>query len=463
MSPVRRWVLWCCVIAMLLGLARVGRAQTNVCGAISVDTTWDLAGSPYIITCDVVVLPGATLTIDDGVSIRFDPGVRLRAQGGRIDANGVTGNPVLFFSTDPTNRGYGVDIVPSSVTSTFDFCRFKELTYGIFLNCCGGITPVIVNDSAFDANTVAIGGYTGQMAQIYQSTFQSNGVVADAADKTFDGCTMTGNVTNFQSVERTIIRNSTITGGAFGVQGAGNSFQVEIYDTTITGTQVGVYAPSVMQRCVITNNGVGLRLLGQPASVQCNDILGNTVWNLELIGGSSLTVANNWWGSTNAPSIDARILDGLDQIGLGLALYTPFLNGPFASGPCNCVQPTVSALPPSISVYGGQTVAMSVSATGTAPLTYQWFRNGLPVANGGRFSGANTTTLTISPVARNGDEPAWTDSGSYHCVATNLCGSVASSPAFLSVTNCAADFNNSGMLDFNDIFDFLNAWFAGCP
>ncbi|MBY0312516.1 MAG: hypothetical protein K2W85_10625 [Phycisphaerales bacterium] len=41
-------------------------------------------------------------------------------------------------------------------------------------------------------------------------------------------------------------------------------------------------------------------------------------------------------------------------------------------------------------------------------------------------------------------------------VATGL--QVPSTPA-----PCAADFNNSGGLDFNDIFDFLNAWFANLP
>jgi hypothetical protein len=28
---------------------------------------------------------------------------------------------------------------------------------------------------------------------------------------------------------------------------------------------------------------------------------------------------------------------------------------------------------------------------------------------------------------------------------------------------CPADFNNSGAVNIQDIFDFLTAWFAGCP
>ena len=36
----------------------------------------------------------------------------------------------------------------------------------------------------------------------------------------------------------------------------------------------------------------------------------------------------------------------------------------------------------------------------------------------------------------------------------------------MSVTahfGCLADFNNSGTIEVQDIFDFLNAWFAGSP
>jgi hypothetical protein len=31
------------------------------------------------------------------------------------------------------------------------------------------------------------------------------------------------------------------------------------------------------------------------------------------------------------------------------------------------------------------------------------------------------------------------------------------------VTCCPANFNRNATLEIQDIFDFLNAWFAGCP
>ena len=44
---------------------------TVVPGGSLGDTTWSLAGSPYVVQGDVTVLAGATLTIDPGVEVRF--------------------------------------------------------------------------------------------------------------------------------------------------------------------------------------------------------------------------------------------------------------------------------------------------------------------------------------------------------------------------------------------------------
>ena len=44
---------------------------TNVCGAVC-NQTWTATGSPYVMTCDVSVAAGCSLTIDAGVMrIRF--------------------------------------------------------------------------------------------------------------------------------------------------------------------------------------------------------------------------------------------------------------------------------------------------------------------------------------------------------------------------------------------------------
>jgi hypothetical protein len=54
------------------------------------------------------------------------------------------------------------------------------------------------------------------------------------------------------------------------------------------------------------------------------------------------------------------------------------------------------------------------------------------------------------------------DQGDSTCVVNSGCGSVTTARASLG-NPCPADFNQSGGLSVQDIFDSLNAWFSGDP
>jgi Immunoglobulin domain/Immunoglobulin I-set domain len=87
--------------------------------------------------------------------------------------------------------------------------------------------------------------------------------------------------------------------------------------------------------------------------------------------------------------------------------------------------PTLMSQPTNQSVTAGQSATFSVVATGTAPLTYQWQKNGSPIA--GATSSSYTTPATT---------PA--DSGSqFKVVVANPAGSSTSNPATLTVTASA--------------------------
>ena len=119
-----------------------------------------------------------------------------------------------------------------------------------------------------------------------------------------------------------------------------------------------------------------------------------------------------------------------------------------------------------------QTGNTAVTQTHNAVLTfaksgtvdaYQWQK--APAAAGpysnvanaaGQVSGATTTTLTLT-----GTVPA--DAGYYRCHMTSICSSGYTTVAHLTVNACTADFNGSGTVTTQDIFDFLAAWFAGSP
>ena len=100
---------------------------------------------------------------------------------------------------------------------------------------------------------------------------------------------------------------------------------------------------------------------------------------------------------------------------------------PPESGPGvpQAVPPTITSQPVNVSVTAGQTASFAVAASGTAPITYRWQRNGVDVA------GATSTTYALTTTAMS-------DSGAaFHAIATNAAGSATSSDATLTVTVAA--------------------------
>lgn len=82
-----------------------------------------------------------------------------------------------------------------------------------------------------------------------------------------------------------------------------------------------------------------------------------------------------------------------------------------------CDVPTISLQPQSQSITTGGTVMLSISASGTAPLSYQWYENGSPLA------GATEPLITVTPLST-------TD---YFVRVSNACGSTDSDIASITV------------------------------
>tara|TARA_R110002124_G_scaffold201629_1_gene368179 strand:+ start:322 stop:5559 length:5238 start_codon:yes stop_codon:yes gene_type:complete len=81
------------------------KAQTNVSGNISTNTTWNTAGSPYVITGSTTITAGDTLTIENGVEVRFANGTQLTVSGALI-ANGVSFTANTGTAKSTWNRIY---------------------------------------------------------------------------------------------------------------------------------------------------------------------------------------------------------------------------------------------------------------------------------------------------------------------------------------------------------------------
>jgi outer membrane protein assembly factor BamB len=123
----------------------------------------------------------------------------------------------------------------------------------------------------------------------------------------------------------------------------------------------------------------------------------------------------------------------------------------------NC-QLAFTQQPSSRSFYVHHPIVLSTGASSSGPLFYQWRKDGIPLVNGGRIAGANSTTLAINPATLG-------DTGVYDVLVANGCRSVSSSPAAIEVI-CYANCDGSTaqpILNVEDFTCFINRFAVGDP
>src|SRR5947208_581486 len=96
-------------------------------------------------------------------------------------------------------------------------------------------------------------------------------------------------------------------------------------------------------------------------------------------------------------------------------------SSPSAQSPVTPVAPAITTQPASQMVVAGQTATFTVTATGTAPVSYQWQKNGTAI-------GAATADSYTTPATTASD-----DGDQFTVVVSNAAGSVTSRAAALTV------------------------------
>jgi endonuclease/exonuclease/phosphatase family metal-dependent hydrolase len=123
--------------------------------------------------------------------------------------------------------------------------------------------------------------------------------------------------------------------------------------------------------------------------------------------------------------------------------YTVLITNLYGSITSSIAVLTVSNFPPVINtqpmgqnVNVGDSPTFSVTASGTAPLSYQWLFGGTNIA------GATTNTYTHANVQTN-------DAGNYSVIVTNIAGSVTSSVAKLTINSPITNTNLTVIAQWN--------------
>ncbi len=140
-------------------------------------------------------------------------------------------------------------------------------------------------------------------------------------------------------------------------------------------------------------------------------------WRKNTTNISGATAASYTTPATTAPDNGAKF-DVVVSNGAGSATSNQAILTVNAAP----VAPTITTQPANQTVTAGQTATFSVVASGTAPLTYQWQKNGSAI------SGATATSYT-TPVTTTADSGEL-----FRVVVSNSAGSVTSNSATLTVS-----------------------------
>jgi len=105
-------------------------------------------------------------------------------------------------------------------------------------------------------------------------------------------------------------------------------------------------------------------------------------------------------------------------------------SGVHGSGTINSSAPSITTQPASQTVTAGQTATFTVAATGTAPLSYQWKKNGTVIA-------VATSSSYITPPTTSSD-----NGSQFTVVISNTVGSVTSNAATLTLSSAQPPFGH---------------------
>lgn len=173
--------------------------RTIVQGLITADTTWDLAGSPYVITSTVIVNDKVTLTIEPGVEVQANAQHGLIVLGA-LNAAGNTANPIAFGPVTPGVAWLGVQLGSGAVQTDSDASVLRHLLIeGAGLSVTDAfptLADLTVRDNAGGAGlTVALVQRSGSLSltRIASEDNGGSGFSLTGGDYVLDAVTARGN------------------------------------------------------------------------------------------------------------------------------------------------------------------------------------------------------------------------------------------------------------------------------
>ncbi len=322
---------------------------TEVSGILNGINTWRKTNSPYNLSGSVIINQGATLRIDPGTTLNFN-GYQIIVNGTLV-IQGTTAEKIFLNGgtlSDET-RFYGGQI------------SFKMYSAGgLIENAISNLTSIYIENTFAKITQSTIIGSLGVSGPKSSPEISNNTIIGQIA---LSGSTST--ITN-NSVKGTIfasgpclIANNTITGNREdeGIHTEGDIPRIS--DNVITGFKIGVrayYSANIennliinnsrygidigmgyttIQNNTITQNAVGINSPKPVNTITYNNIYNNTQYNIRLDSYSLYTpsATNNWWGTTNITAINQTMNIYWNNLTAVKVYFTPILLEPNTETP----------------------------------------------------------------------------------------------------------------------------------
>jgi PKD repeat protein/subtilisin family serine protease len=303
--------------------------EQNVSGTIAANTTWT-NDKTYVVTNNVGVAPGATLTIQAGTVIRFNGNYNLNV-GGQLIADGAPTQPIWFTSNTTGTWGrilFDDPSIDATASSAGEYLSGNLLRWawidkaaqgvgcsaatpyvayitvnGGGLDCSLGSTPAWIQDSTISGNINIIGN-----AQIWRSDVQNGGV-------TVTGQTIVADNTIFNNLSAG--SNSTIIDNiiTYGNLTAGNGSTV--VDNQLLAGALSANGSSTVRQNQVSGGGI---VVTNGSLVEENYVRYAVGWAISATGNTTIQhnrVISNTQGINAADGvIQANLISNVGRTGL---------------------------------------------------------------------------------------------------------------------------------------------------
>jgi len=305
-------------------------------GRISETQSWRRANGPHVVVGALVVNPQKSLTIEQGTEVQFlknglDAQGNLVVQGSEEDRV-----QMQLHESTPVDRWPGIRIRGGSARSSrLLYATLEQVRTGVSVESIPQVGPesypelegLFIKESN---RGVSISNSRVDLRRSRIVNFDSEGIRATGADtnlQIFDNSTVAQKGQRTRSGTCVAVRNrATVT------------VQTSIIATCNRGINVhsqGGNVPDVeVTGSVVTRHSAGVRIAPNGGGddypdivASSNDLLGNGDWNVRVEEGNNpgettLDFTQNWWGTTTAADIDAKIRDADDNENLASVDFT---------------------------------------------------------------------------------------------------------------------------------------------